>query len=54
MVQDTSTNGTFIDGERIGKGNTKELKVGQQLGLSIIAPAAGQATVGGSFVNTVM
>jgi hypothetical protein len=50
-VKDTSTNGTFIDGAKIGKGNTGTLQVGQRLGLSIVAPAAGPTSTG--FVNTV-
>jgi hypothetical protein len=51
LVKDTSTNGTFIDGAKIGKGNTCQLQPGQRLGLSIVAPAAGAASAG--FVNTV-
>jgi predicted component of type VI protein secretion system len=51
LVKDTSTNGTFIDGAKVGKGNTATLQVGQRLGLSIVAPAAGPASTG--FVNTV-
>jgi hypothetical protein len=51
LVKDSSTNGTFIDGVKIGKGNTGRLQVGQRLGLSIVAPAAGPTATG--FINTV-
>jgi hypothetical protein len=51
QVTDTSTNGTFIDGAKIGKGNTATLALGQRLGLSVVAPAGGPPNAG--FVTTV-
>lgn len=53
-VKDTSTNGTFIDGAKLGKGNSGTLLPGQRLGLSLVAPAAPAAAPANSgFVNTV-
>jgi hypothetical protein len=43
-VTDTSTNGTFINGNRLGKGNTAVLHPGDVLGLSIVLPAAAAAS----------
>jgi len=55
LVTDTSTNGTYVYDNlehkvKIGKNNTKELRVGQYLGLSVVPPPA-NATL--QFINTV-
>lgn len=36
MVEDTSTNGTFINGVRIGKNKIQPLKIGDHLALSVV------------------
>lgn len=38
LVRDTSTNGTFINGIKIGKDKTAVLRPGDRLGLSINVP----------------
>ena len=35
IIHDSSSNGTYIDGEKIGKGNSKELCHGQELSLGV-------------------
>lgn len=44
LVTDTSTNGTFINGVKIGKGNSAVLKPGETLGLSVVTNAAPAVT----------
>jgi hypothetical protein len=39
-VKDTSTNGTFINGVLIGKGNTSELRIHDKLSLSFLGSSA--------------
>jgi hypothetical protein len=40
LVTDTSTNGTFINGAKIGKGSSAVLKPGDTLGLSVVTGTA--------------
>lgn len=51
VVTDTSTNGTYINGVKIGKGKSAVLGVGDSLGLSVICPN-GQASAA-NYHNTV-
>lgn len=44
LVTDTSTNGTFINGAKIGKGSSAVLKPGDMLGLSVVTNAAPPVT----------
>jgi pSer/pThr/pTyr-binding forkhead associated (FHA) protein len=50
-VTDTSTNGTFVNGTKVGKGNKATLMPGQTLGLSVVT-AAGQLPAA-DYINTV-
>lgn len=54
-VTDSSTNGTYINGAKIGRGNTEALHVGDKLGLSIMVPggAASADAANTNYVNTV-
>jgi hypothetical protein len=52
VVTDTSTNGTFVNGVKIGKSSSAVLKPGDRLGLSIIAPSS-VPTQTPNFINTV-
>ena len=55
MVRDESSNGTFINGERVGKGQVAELKHGCELSLGVKSSAAAKkspsASVKESFVS---
>lgn len=51
LVTDLSTNGTFVNNNKIGKGNTRELSVGDTFGLSLVPPTAVQANL--AFRHTV-
>jgi hypothetical protein len=50
LVTDTSTNGTYINGVKIGKNKEGVLKLGDTLGLSVVCPPGGQQT---TYHNTV-
>lgn len=50
-VEDTSTNGTFINGQKVGRGNKAQLHVKDTLGLSLVPPTA--VLPNQDFVNTV-
>lgn len=51
IVLDSSTNGTFVNGERIGRGSVGLLRPGDRLGLSIVAPPGAAGAPG--IVDTV-
>ena len=40
MVRDLSTNGTFVNGQKVGRGQERPLGVGARLQLSVVDPKA--------------
>lgn len=50
LVTDTSTNGTYINGAKIGKNNSAVLRAGDKLGLSVMTPPNATAV---NYINTV-
>jgi hypothetical protein len=40
MVRDLSTNGTFVDGQKVGRNQERPVGIGSRLQLSVVDPKA--------------